>query len=72
MARQSEWIDLRADNGRLYGRLNRATLDLQIVQGDREILFDLVATARDGCAVSEHRVIARPGVGGGQKKTPPG
>lgn len=56
-----EWIDIRADDGRLFGRLHRVTMDLQIVRGDRELCFDLVATARDGRAVVEQR--ARAGVG---------
>ena len=56
---QKEWVDLRDDGGRLYGRLNRSTLDLKFVRGDREVVFDLVATARDGYAVTERRVIER-------------
>jgi len=56
---QNEWVDLRDDGGRLYGRLNRETLGLLIVRGDREVVFDLVATARDGYAVTERRFVAR-------------
>ncbi len=58
---QKEWVDLRDDGGRLYGRLNRETLDLKFVRGDREVVFDLVATARDGYAVTERRIV---GLGG--------
>ena len=53
---QEQWIDLRGDDGRLFGRLHRASLELQIVRGDREVCFDLVATARVGRAVVEQRI----------------
>lgn len=44
------WVDLRGDNGRLYGRLDRATLKLEIVRGDRRTTFDLLEIMRVGAA----------------------
>lgn len=47
------WIDLRTDDGRLYGRVHRETWQLEIARGQRQVRFDLIATIRDGQAVAE-------------------
>lgn len=49
------WIELRTDDGRMYGRLHRETLSLEIVRGHREVCFDLIATVRDGQAVARQK-----------------
>lgn len=53
-----DWIELRAGDGKLFGRIHRETMDLQIVWRNRDLLFDLVATARDGSAVVQERTLA--------------
>lgn len=54
-----EWIDLRADDGRLYGRLERTTLQLEIQRGDHRVIFDLISTVRDRRPVSQRSIDAR-------------
>jgi len=48
-----EWIELRYD-GRLYGRLNRDTMVLEIVRSQRSVQFDLLAT------IVDHEAVANP------------
>lgn len=55
-----KWIDLRGDNNKLYGRLNQETLEVEIRLHQREVVFDLIATAQQRFpVVVSHRLLPR-------------
>lgn len=49
---QQGMIELRADDGRLYGVIDAAEQTLLFRKGNRSALFDLRATLERGCAVT--------------------